>query len=109
MDEAMSMAGEAMELHIEGLIEEEMPIPDPQPIEKHKRNPDYVGGIWAFVEVELSDLRSRATRVNITLPKRVLDSIDRFAASEGETRSGLLMKAATHYIAARRNSRRRPA
>jgi hypothetical protein len=106
MDEALSMAKEAVELHLEGLIEEELPIPDPSPIERHKRNSDYAGGIWAVVEVDPADLRTRAKRVNITMPQRVLDSIDRYAASEGETRSGLLVKAATTYMAARRANRR---
>jgi len=109
MDEALNMAREAIELHLEGLIEEELPIPDGSPIERHKRNPDYKGGVWAVVEVETSDLSTPAKRVNITLPRRVLDSIDHFAASNGETRSGLLAKAATNYIASRREKRRRPA
>jgi predicted RNase H-like HicB family nuclease len=109
MDEAMSMAKEAVELHLEGLIEEGLPIPDPSAIERHKRNPDFAGGTWAIVEVDMADIRSPATRVNITLPRRVLASIDRFADKNGETRSGLLAKAATNYIAARRTARRRPA
>ena len=33
MDEAMAMTREAIELHIEGLIEEGLPVPDPTPIE----------------------------------------------------------------------------
>jgi predicted RNase H-like HicB family nuclease len=106
-DDAMAMAREAIELHLEGLIEEGLPIPDSMPIERHQRNADYAGGVWAVVEIDPADLRTRAKRVNITLPERVLESIDRFAASEGETRSGLLAKAATTYIASRRPSRSR--
>ena len=109
MDEALTMAKEAVELHLEGLIEENLPIPDPVSIERHKRNPDFAGGVWAMVEVEPAELLAPSKRVNITLPKRVLDSIDRFAASNGQTRSGLLVKAATAYIAARRQTRKRPA
>jgi predicted RNase H-like HicB family nuclease len=107
MDEALAMAREAIELHLEGLIEEGGLIPEPMPIERHKRNREYGGGVWAMVEIDPADLRTRAKRVNITLPQRVLDSIDRFAASQGETRSGLLLKAATSYIAARRAAPRR--
>jgi len=51
MDEAMAMAREAIELHIEGLIDEGMPIPDPTAIERLRRNADYAGGIWAVVEI----------------------------------------------------------
>ena len=108
MDEALSMAKEAVELHLEGLIEENQPIPDPSAIKRHKRNPDFAGGVWAVVEVEPSELLAPAKRVNITMPRRVLESIDHFAASHGQTRSGLLVKAATSYIAARKPPRRRP-
>jgi len=98
-DEAIAMAREAVELHLEGLIEEGEPVPDPTPVERHRRNPDYAGGVWAIVEVDPANLRIHAKRVNVTLPERILDSIDRYAAKHGETRSGLLAKAATNYIA----------
>ena len=105
--DARAMIREALELHLEGLIEEGLPIPDPSPIARHQRNRDYAGGVWAVVEVDPGNLRTRAKRINITLPERVLDSIDRFAAREGESRSGLLVKAATTYIAARQPAKRR--
>ena len=99
MDEAIAMAREAIELHLEGLIEEGMPIPEPASIERHKANPDYADGVWAIVTVAASNLRVRAQRVNITLPERVLDAVDRYAKTHGETRSGLLARAAVHYMA----------
>ena len=99
MDEAIAMAREAIELHIEGLIEEGLPVPEPTGIETHKENPLYAGGIWAIVTVDESNLRIRAKRVNITIPERVLDAVDRFAKAHGQTRSGLLAKAAVQYMA----------
>ena len=54
--------------------------------------------MWAFVSVDQSTLRVAAKRINITLPERVLDAIDRFADANGESRSGLLARAATEYI-----------
>jgi predicted RNase H-like HicB family nuclease len=104
MDQALAMAREAIELHIEGLVEENLPIPDPSPIDRHRSNADYVGGVWAMVEAAPAMPRARTKLVNITLPKRVLDSIDRFTASHGETRSGLLVKAATNYISSRKSA-----
>jgi predicted RNase H-like HicB family nuclease len=105
MDEAMAMAKEAIELHVEGLIEEGMAIPDASKVEQLQRNSNYANGVWAIIEVDSTHLRTRARRVNITLPERVLDSIDRYAATAGETRSGLLVKAATTYIASRTSAR----
>jgi predicted RNase H-like HicB family nuclease len=99
IDEALAMAREAIELHLEGLIEDGLPIPEPTGIEQHKSNPDYADGVWAVVRVDESNLRIRAKRVNITLPERVLDSVDRCAKAHGQTRSGLLARAAVHYMA----------
>jgi predicted RNase H-like HicB family nuclease len=53
MNEALTMVEEAVELHLEGLMEEGMEIPDPTPIEQLKQNANYVGGQWAFVDVLL--------------------------------------------------------
>ena len=98
VDEALAMAKEAVEVYLEQLIEEGKPVPLPGRIEQHQRNSDYRGGTWAFVSADQSSLRVTAKRINITLPERVLDAIDRFAEDNGETRSGLLARAATEYI-----------
>jgi hypothetical protein len=92
------MAEEAIELHLEGLIEGGLPVPEPGKIEQHQRNRNYRGGTWAVVKIDPGGLRLRAKRINVTIPERILDSIDRFATQHGETRSGLLVKAVTHYI-----------
>jgi predicted RNase H-like HicB family nuclease len=99
MDEALAMAREAIELHLEGLIEEGCPIPEPTSVEAHKSQPDYANCVWALVTVDESNLRIRAKRVNITLPERVLDAVDRCAKARGQTRSGLLARAAVRYMA----------
>jgi predicted RNase H-like HicB family nuclease len=98
VDEALAMAREAIELHLEGLIEDGQVVPEPGRIEDHQANPDYAGGTWAVVSIVPSRLRVKAKRVNISMPERVLDAVDRFADAAGETRSGLLVKAALTYI-----------
>jgi predicted RNase H-like HicB family nuclease len=97
-DEALAMAQEAIELHLEGLIEEGEPIPAPSAIEAHRRSRRFSGGTWALVAVDQSKLRLGAKRINITLPERTLDAVDRFARTHHDTRSGLLAKAAMDYI-----------
>jgi predicted RNase H-like HicB family nuclease len=99
LDEAIEMAREAIELHLEGLIEEGQVVPEPNRIERHQKNPDFKGGTWAVVSIDPATLRLSAKRVNITLPQRILDAIDRHAESSGQTRSGALAKAAVEYIA----------
>lgn len=101
LDEALSMAREAIELHLEGLMEEGYPVPEPSPLDQHKDNPDFADGMWAVVSVDPSRV-AKAKRINITMPEHVLTTVDRFAEEAGETRSGLLVRAVTDYIASRR-------
>lgn len=98
IDEAIAMAREAIELHLEGLIEAGEVVPESQAIEKHQQNPGFKGGTWAVVAIDPASLRVAAKRINITLPERILDAVDQVAKDEGETRSGLLAKIATVYV-----------
>ena len=98
VDEALTMAREAIELHLEGLIEDGRPIPEPGDLEAHQADPAYEGGTWAVVGIEPSHLRFRSQRLSITMPQRVVESIDRYAKAHDLTRSGLLTRAATAYI-----------
>ena len=66
-------------------------------METHQVNLEHKDGIWALIEVDVSKLSSRTRRVNITVPERVLAIVDKMAAREGETRSGLLARAALSY------------
>lgn len=99
IDEAISQAQEAAECHIEGLLLDSEPIPVSSSIENHKNNPDYQDGTWALIEVDISKLSLKSKRVNISIPERLLNTIDHFAKNHGETRSGLLAHAATEYMA----------
>ena len=98
IDEALLMAREAIELHLEGLIEEGMALPRPGRIETYNGLPDYRGGTWAVVAVDEATLRVNARRINISIPERVLDAVDRFAEKAGDSRSGLLVRAVTQYM-----------
>lgn len=98
VDEALAMVREAIELHLEGIIEEGGVIPLATPIERLRADPDYADGTWAIVNVDESTLRLKYARIGVTMPQRVLDAIDRHAKASGETRSGLLARAAVRYI-----------
>ena len=98
LDEAIVNAKEAIELWMEMVIEDGHPIPEASPIATHQANTEFSGWIWAVVEVDLSKLSGKAKRVNITLPERVLVNIDKAAARLGDSRAGLLAKAALEYV-----------
>ena len=93
-DEALDSVLEAIDLHLEGLTEDGADIPVPRPVAEHRQNPDFAGGVWAVVEVNVSRFEGRAEKINITLPRRLLARIDRYAKEHGETRSGFLADAA---------------
>ena len=97
IEEAILSGHEAIACHLEGLLMDGESIPERTPVEAHQVNLEYKDGIWALIEVDVSKLSSRTRRVNITVPERVLAIVDKMAAREGETRSGLLARAALSY------------
>jgi len=99
MDEALQEVTEAIECHLEGLLIDGESIPTPQSVDYYQNNSDYAGGVWAIVTIDLAKLSGKTTRVNITLPERVLRIMDKFATENGETRSGLIAQATLEYIA----------
>jgi predicted RNase H-like HicB family nuclease len=98
IDDALVQVVEAIECHIEGMMMDEEPIPPPRSVEYHQINPDYEGGVWALVSVDLSKLSGKSKRVNITIPERILSLMDQYAARHGETRSGLIAQATMEFI-----------
>jgi len=98
IEDALENTKEAILCHIEGLIADNQPIPEPLSIEVHKKNKDFKNGIWTIVSVDISELSGKIKRVNITLPERILNQVDYFAKKKGETRSGFLSTAAMEYI-----------
>ena len=101
VDNALDSVIEAIECHVEGLLIDGEDVPVPLSIERHKENPDYADGMWAFVDVDLSKLSGKRKRINITISERILNRIDAFATSHNKSRSGLIADAAIEYIATR--------
>ncbi|GAB4397436.1 MAG: type II toxin-antitoxin system HicB family antitoxin [Anaerolineales bacterium] len=99
VDEALTAAVEAIETHIEGMMMDGEVLPSPNLLEHHQSNPNYAGGIWALVSVDVTKLSGKSKRVNITLPEKILSMVDQYASARGETRSGFIAQAALEYIA----------
>ena len=98
LDEVIESAREAIACHVEGLLMDGEPVPARGSLEGHQANDEYGGGVWAIVDVDISKLSSKAKRINITLPERVLAIVDQAAVREGQSRSGLLANAALSYL-----------
>jgi len=99
LDEAMENAKEAIALWIETAIDNDKAIPKPSTVAELQTDSEYAGWVWAFIDVDPALIDDKAERVNITVPRRILSRIDRYASSHGETRSGLLVRAALERIA----------
>ena len=100
IEEALGMAQEAIECHLEGLLIDNEPTPTASGIEIHQKDKKYKEGIWAIIEIDMSKLSVKSKRVNVTIPERLLNVVDQYAKRHGETRSGLLAQAVTEYMSA---------
>jgi len=92
IEQAILRAGEALKLHVEGMLEDGEAIPEPSqpgPVKKRSLRKDYCATILVPVR-----LPSPAKRVNITIDSDLLEAIDATARAQGTTRSGFLAQAA---------------
>ena len=99
VEDAIRNAKEAIYRHLEVLLEiGDKPELTETPIETLYTNQDYAGAIWAMVDVDLSKVDPTPERVNISLPKFVLNKIDSYTKAKHETRSGFLARAAMNEL-----------
>ena len=98
-DEALHNAIEAIECHLEGLLMDNETLPVGSAIDNWIHHKDFQDGIWAFVDIDLSQISGKAKRVNITLPERILNLIDLYGKSHPvKNRSAFLTDAALCYM-----------
>lgn len=100
LEEAFANAKEAIEFHIEGMLEDGEQIPSPTALQAHKANPDFAECTFALVEVDLSHLLGKSEKINVTLPSRLIRRIDEYVAKNPsyKTRSGFLAQVATERV-----------
>ena len=93
MEEALKNVREAIELHLEGLVEDGLDIPLPTDMAKHQQHADFKHGyVWAIVEIDISRYMGKAEKINVTLPSRLIHLIDNKVAHDSryKSRSGFL-------------------
>jgi predicted RNase H-like HicB family nuclease len=96
VDEAVELAGEALALHVEGMLAEGEPIPSPSGFDRVRAEPSFRDGYAVLVPLKADAL---AQRVQVTLPAPVLRRIDEHVAQWGQSRSSFLTEAAKHELA----------
>lgn len=92
--EALDNAQEAIELHLEALLDANEEVPIPGSVDDYVADPGLAGMVWAFVEVPVESLDNTAERINLSVPRRVLRRIDAAAERLGRTRSSFMAEAA---------------
>ena len=92
LDEARREASQALQFHVEGMREDGEPIPEPSSLDVIMSDPDHADAV-AFL-VDLPTRPSRAVRVNVMVPKDILDAIDRVT----DNRSRFLADAAREKL-----------
>lgn len=92
LEDARRMATEALLLHIEGMMEDGDPIPEPSGLNEVLTDPRYSD--TAAVLVDVPTRRARSVRVNISVPEDILQAIDRVT----DNRSRFLADAAREKL-----------
>lgn len=95
LEEARTMAAEALEFHIEGMLKDRESIPDPSSLDTIMSDPENRDAVAFLVEVPTRP--SKSVRINVMLPQDVVVAIDRVTAN----RSRFLAEAAKEKLAAR--------
>ncbi len=94
LDEAQIMAEEALQFHIDGMIEDNDEIPNPSSFDsvkaKYKKTE-----IFLVIPIKTP---SKATRINITVDEKFLRKLDKYLETLDESRSSFFVSAAKRVM-----------
>ena len=85
LEEAIAAAKEAIGLHLEGLMEEGLGLPEPSSMERWRAHADFADGTWALVAACPGE-GGKSVRVNITLPARILEDAEKVTSTVSDGR-----------------------
>lgn len=101
LEEAMSNTTEAIDLHLECMVEDGETIPQASPLEELAQNDEYEGGIWLLVDIDITKFLGGVDRLNITLPHLLVTKIDKVVSESKsfKSRSQFLVEASLKMLA----------
>ena len=88
LEEAHRLAAAALRIHIEGMLEDGEPIPEPSTLDQLAEDRALKNAVAFLVNVHAKD---RVERFNITARKSQMEEIDRLAKKRGMTRSAYIV------------------
>jgi predicted RNase H-like HicB family nuclease len=110
MEHAFAQAMEALESHLEALVDDDDPIPTPSHYKEawamvchdFEKEDETMPQGTVLQLVPVPNVQEKPTRVNVSFRRSTLLMIDRKAEATGMTRSGFLSKAAESFQMERR-------
>lgn len=98
----LSDARSALVAHFETLCEMNEELPLHGSVDEHlaQQAQDFIGGQWLLVDINMNQFEGRAERINITMPKRLLNKIDTYVRNNPDyaNRSAFLAEAARRVL-----------
>ncbi len=91
LEEARTLAVEALTLHMAGMMEDGDPLPEPSTLDQLARDPAMRGAVAFLVSAEPPE---KTVRINITARESQIEAIDRLAKARGMTRSAFMVQSA---------------
>jgi predicted RNase H-like HicB family nuclease len=88
LEESEKMAQEALQFHVDGLIKDGEDLPKPKTIDEIKKKYKKAK-IFFMVPVKI---KTKVTRINISIDEKLLRKLDKFLENRNETRSSFFAK-----------------
>lgn len=101
LDELLLDGKEALDLHIEGMLQDGEELPELRSLEALRADPQFADD---FADAELItllsvDIPGRAVKVTITMEEHLLHRLNKAAERQGYTRSGFIAEAVRRKLA----------
>ena len=96
LHEARQLAAEALQFHVEGMVEDGEELPDPSTLDEIMEERDNKEAVTFLVPVQTGVRKS--VRVNVTFRSDVLERIDKYVLQHNMKRSAFLAAAALERI-----------
>ena len=79
LEDAGRMAVESLALHVEGMVEDGEPLPEPSTLDAIMEDPEHRNTVVLLVDAPA--LAAPAIRINITMPKDLIAAIDKVSTN----------------------------
>ena len=103
LEEARKLAGEALKLHLAGMLEDGAELPKASTLDELAGDPAMRRAVAFLVDAEAPE---KTVRVNVTARESQLQTIDRLARKHGMTRSAYMVQSAIRVEGGRKVAKR---